>query len=192
MADLDLETYGKRQNSLRELRKILARDSEGYFERADTDGTNFLTFQKLATCFDKEVDVSGLELLFDEMDVNKDGHVTVLEFNSALASERTVLPPMARWIHSGDMNKKIAARGKSVQTRFTVLTPVNIYFSKHFDVSGEGRVLESDEETDKVILNSFRRFDRDGNGYDCASASLCAEKNTKLTSYMRWQDDRPE
>ena len=167
MADLDYETYEKRQNSLRELRKLLARDSEGYFERADNDGTHFLTFEKLAQCFDGEVDVSGLELLFDEMDVNKDGHVTVLEFNSALASERTMLPPRARWIHSGDMNKKIAAQGKTEQIRFTVLTPANIYFSKHFDVSGEGRELECDEETDEAILNSFRHFDRDGNGYGC-------------------------
>ena len=154
--------------SLGRLRKLLAGDSEGYFEQADTDGTGMLTFEKLQSSLGTDVDMVALRVLFDEMDASQDGRISMMEFNQALAADKAFIPPRARWVHSGNMNKKIAAKGKSLQTRFTVLTCTNLYFSKHYDITGggprAGKEFADAEIDDMVIIQAFKSLDRDGNG----------------------------
>ena len=45
------------------------------------------------------------------------------------------LPSRDVWLHSGNMSKKIvtSSQGVKFQTRFAVLTPENLYFTKQYD-----------------------------------------------------------
>ena len=168
----DHQAFLRKRASVRALQKLLASDSEGWFERANVDGGHFVALDKLETCLVDakrdgvaDIDTSGLEELIEEMDVNKDGSITILEFNAALAAHRSVLPPRERWIHSGDMIKKVAAQAQMVHTRFTVLTKTILYISKHFDVSGKMMADgDVDPAMDEAFRQSFRKFDKDGSG----------------------------
>ena len=126
-----------------------------------------LTFEKIQSSLETGVDTVALLLLSDDMDASQDGRISMMEFNQALAAHRKSRPPRARCVHSGDMTKKIAAKGKSLQTRFPALIRTNLYFSKHYDLTGGGLRAGkglTDAEIDKTMIQASHRFDAVGNG----------------------------
>ena len=76
------------------------------------------------------------------------------------------LPPRERWIHSGNMDKKIAGKGKTVTDRFAVLTENHLYFSKHFEFletsSDHKHALDKDAQQELQAV--FKQFDKDNDG----------------------------
>ena len=89
------------------------------------------------------------------------------------------LPPRDQWIHAGNMDKKIAAKGKNSTTRFAVLTEGHLYFTKHFEMPhassdhnfGRSKsnphtngTLDFDEDKQEALRAAFNQYDKDGSG----------------------------
>lgn len=73
------------------------------------------------------------------------------------------LPHKEVWIHYGQMSKKIVSnQGVKFQTRFAVLTPENLYFTKQYHEGYMPRLSCSTNEDELAAV--FKKYDQDVSG----------------------------
>jgi hypothetical protein len=73
------------------------------------------------------------------------------------------LPPKDVWIHSGNMSKKIVSgQGVKFQTRFAVLTPQNLFFTKLYESNYIPNLAFLTDEAQLEAI--FKQYDKDESG----------------------------
>jgi hypothetical protein len=73
------------------------------------------------------------------------------------------LPSKDVWIHSGNMSKKIVSnQGVKFQTRFAVLTPDSLFFTKLYDSTYIPKIAFVTDEAQLEAV--FKQYDKDESG----------------------------